>query len=149
MKLQAKVSQHMSSLPICDHLHLHLLHLCLCLETAARQNDGAALLQCISRLQPHASQLTASQRTSILAMVGSQHSRVVQEAVAGLLLDSMAAEGSLTAVLLAPAVLSQLALSAEQQLRAVNCCRQLLVALQLPDRSARWTECTQVGEVWE
>lgn len=145
-KLQARLAQHMPCLAPEQHPQLHLLHHILCLETAARQGDGAALLQCISKLQAHAGQLTAAQRASILSTVCSQHSMVVQEAAARLLLDSMAADGGLPAMSLLPAMLGQLSLSAEMRLRAVCRCRQLLAAMPLESRDSSWIQCTEVSE---
>lgn len=144
-KLQAKLAQHMAPLPPADPevqqlrllLHMHGL------ETAARQEDGAALLQCLSSLRPHAASLEAAQRTALLGMVSGQHSRVVQEAACGLLLASVAADGSLAAVALVPALLSQLALSEEQQLRALAGCQRLLAALPASERSPAWAQCSQ------
>ena len=143
-KLQAKVAQHMASLPVEQHAQLHLLHHSLCLETAARQQDGAALLQCLGKLQPHAALLLAPQRAAILGVIGSQHSTVIQEAACALLLDSIRADGSLAAVALVPAMLSSLVLSPERQLRALSCCHQLLAAEPLSSRSESWRNCSQV-----
>jgi hypothetical protein len=143
-KLQAKVAQHMAALPAEQHAQLHLLHHSLCLETAARQQDGAALLQCLGKLQPHATRLLAPQRAAILGIIGCQHSTVIQEAACALLLDSIRADGSLTAVSLVPAMLSSLVLSPEQQLRALFCCHQLLAAEPLCSRAESWRNCSQV-----
>lgn len=144
-KLQAKLSQHMACLPADMHADLHCLHHTQCLETAARLDDGAALLQCLCRLQPHAAQLCAPQRAAVLGAVCTRHSRVVQEAACALLLDSIAAEGGVEAAALVPAVMSQLRLSEEQQLKAVSCCRQMLAAVAPADRCAAWAALSQVG----
>lgn len=146
VKLQAKLSQHMASLPAgqAENAHLHMLHLLQCLEAAARQDDGAALLQCLSKLQPQAAALAGPQRAAILGMVSPQHSRVVQEAAAALLVDSIAAEGSVEALALVPALLSQLVLSDEQQLRLLSCCYGLLGGVPAAQRSPGWAQCGQV-----
>ena len=145
-KLQAKLSQHMDALSAAELElpQLQQLHYMQCMETAVRQGDGAALLQCLSRLQPHAAGLLAPQRATMLGMVGSQHSGVVQEAAAALLLDSVAAEGSLEALAFMPAVLSQLALPGAMRLKVASTCRHLLVAMPPPDRSPSWMACCQV-----
>lgn len=146
MKLQAKLAQHMAGLPAAqaDHAQLHLLHQLQCLETAARQDDGAALLQCLSKLQPQAAALRAPQRAAILGMISPQHSRVVQEAAAALLMDSIAAEGSVEAVALVPPLLSQLALAEEQQLQVLSRCCKLLDGLPVGQHSPGWAQCGQV-----
>lgn len=145
-KLQAKLAAHMAALPAERHQQLHLLHHMLCLETAARQEDGAAMLQCLSRLQPHAAALGVPQRAAVLGMVGSRHSRVVQEAACQLLLDSVAAEGTLEAFALLPAVLSQLSLCEEHCLRAGAGLLALLAALPDSERSPGWSSCGQVRD---
>lgn len=146
VKLQAKLSQHMAGLPAAqvEHAQLHLLHQLQCLETAARQDDGAALLQCLSKLHPQAAALAGPQRAAIFGMISPQHSQVVQEAAAALLLDSIAAEGSLEAVALAPALFSQLALPSDQRLRVVARCRSLLAAMPAAQRTPGWVQCVQV-----
>lgn len=146
MKLQAKLAQHMTGLPAgqAEHTQLHLLHQLQCLETKARQGDGAAMLHCLSKLQMQAAVLGGTQRAAILGMVSPQHSRMVQEAAATLLMDSIAAEGSVEAVALVPALLSQLALAEEQQLQVLSRCCKLLDGLPVGQHSPGWAQCGQV-----
>lgn len=143
-KLQVRVGQLVASLPVDQHRPLHLLHSCVCLEVAARQGDGAAMLQSLGRLQPHAAHLAAPQRWHILATLSGQPSGLVREAVGALLLDSVAADASVEAAVLVPAMLRQLALPPVQQLQAVARCRQLLQAIPPgPARCAAWVRCCQ------
>ena len=144
VKLQPRLARHMAGLGD-RHLQLHLLHHTLCLEVAARQADGAALLQCLRSLQPHSSRLTGGQRASILAAVASQHSAVVHEAAAVLLLDSIAADGSLEAVMQAPPMLQLLSLPAKVQLTVVLRCRQLLEAMLADFHLPARTQCCQAS----
>lgn len=144
-KLQAKLAQHLAGLPGEQHADLHLLHSTQCLETAARQGDGAALLQCLGRLQPHAARLRAPQRAAVLGAIGSSHSGVVQEAACTLLLDSVAAEGGAEAAALVPALLSQLLLTDAQRLKVVVRCREVLAAVPSVDRDGTWATLSQVG----
>lgn len=144
-KLQAKLAQHLAGLPGEQHADLHLLHSTQCLEAAARQEDGAALLQCLGRLQPHAARLRAPQRAAVLGAISSSHSGVVHEAACTLLLDSVAAEGGAEAAALVPALLSQLLLTDEQRLKVVARCRKLLAAVPPDDRCSSWDTLSQVS----
>ncbi len=72
------------------------------------------------------------------------HSAVVHEAAARLLLASVVADGGMPAVMLLPAVLSQLSLPAEVQLQVVNGCRQMLAGMPAEARNADWIQCTEV-----
>lgn len=139
-KLQLRVAQAIASLPASKHLPLHLLYHCLCLETSARRGDGAAILHALGQLQPHAAQLAAPQRRRILAALCGEPSAVVREAACSLLLASMTAGGGLEAAALGPAMLTRLVLPAEQQLRALASCRQLLAAIDQDSRGSVWTD---------
>ena len=143
-KLQAKLAQHLAGLPGEQHADLHLLHCTQCLEAAARQGDGAALLQCLSRLQLHAARLRAPQRAVVLGSISSSLSGVVQEAACALLLDSVAAEGGAEAASLVPALLSQLLLSDEQRLKVVARCCEMLAAVPSAERDSAWATLSQV-----
>lgn len=138
-KLQARVGQAIASLSASEHLPLHLLHHCLCLETAVRRGDGAAALHALGQLHAHAAQLTAPQRCRILAAMAGEPSWLVREAGCALLLASMECEGGLKVATLGPAMLTHLALPAEQQLRVLTSCRQLLEAARADSRGSVWT----------
>ncbi|KAI3435859.1 hypothetical protein D9Q98_001917 [Chlorella vulgaris] len=137
VKLQARLEQHLPLLDVGQHAHLHLLHQLMCLEAESRQGDEAALLGRLGKLLPHASRLSLSQRHSVMRVVGMGHSSGVQLAAAELLFDSSAADASLS---LAPALLSQLSLPGEVQLRVISRCTQLLADLATTDRNAHWAQ---------
>jgi hypothetical protein len=124
---------------------LHLLHHLLGLETLARGSDGSALLHCLGKLQPFARSLSSFQRATILGAISSQHSRVVHEATAQLLLDGLLADDtSWHAPPSVPVFLQELLLPAELQLRAIVRFQNKLLGVPPTERPSCWMQHVQV-----